>query len=288
MRGVSSEPVLVATDLTEASDPAIARGAAHARAIGAPLVVCHVIPDVLRSHPLQPFAGKNELALSSDLTKRAAELATEQVRRVANVSPDEGTVVIETGNAEDEIVRIAEDRRASLIVLGTKHGRTAHRVVRYAHLPVLVARAAPPSGKILVATDFSDPSLAALRFAQMLVQQVKVEATLLHVMPPPSTFVPAIASPFGSPVVPPPAGVVERLEQLGNETLKSFAEKHGLQHTEQVEGDPSKVIVDRANALGAEMVILGSRGRTGLARLVLGSTAEHVVKEAPCSVLVAR
>lgn len=288
MPSVSPNPVLVATDLTEASDPAIARGAAHAQSVGAALIVCHVIPDVLRSHPLQPRSGVNELTLSSDFTKRAAELVTEQVRRVANVSPDEDTVVIETGNAEDEIVRIAEDRRASMIVVGSKHGRTAHRVVRYAHVPVLVARAANSSGKILVATDFSEPAVAALDFAKMLVEQVKVDATLLHVMPSPSAFVPAFAAPFGSPVSPPPADVIQRLEQLGNETLDSFAKKYGLQHIEQVEGDAPKIIVERAKALGVEMIVMGSRGRTGLARLVLGSTAEHVVKEAPCSVLVAR
>lgn len=285
---MSPNPVLVATDLTEASDPAIARGAAHAQAIGAPLVVCHIIPDMLRSHPLQPFAGQNELALSSDFTKRAAEIVTEQVRRVANMSPDDDTIVIETGNAEDEIVRIAEDRRASMIVVGSKHGRTAHRVVRYAHVPVLVARAAPASGKILVATDFSDPSLVALKFAKTLVDQVKVDATLLHVMPPPSTLLPSVASPLGSPIVPLPGDVVEKLEKLGKDTLDSFGKQYGMQHTEQVEGDASRVIVDRANKLGVEMIIVGSRGRTGLARLVLGSTAEHVVREASCSVLVAR
>ena len=176
---MSPNPVLVATDLTEASDPAIARGSAHAQATGAPLVVCHVIPDVLRSHPLQPRTGTNELTLSSDFTKRAAELVTEQMRRVAGVSPDEDTVIIETGNAEDEIVRIAEDRRASLIVVGAKHGRTAHRVVRYAHVPVLVARAAPATGKVLVATDFSEPSLAALAFVKgLLDQQVRIDVTL--------------------------------------------------------------------------------------------------------------
>lgn len=288
MRLVSSNPVLIATDLTEASDPAIARGSAHAQAIGAPLVVCHVIPDIFRSHPLQPFAGKNEMALASDLTKRAADLVTEQVRRVANLSPDEDTIVIETGNAEDEIVRIAEDRRAQMIVVGAKHGRTAHRVVRYAHVSVLVARAAPSTGKILVATDFSNPALIALEIGKKLVQQVKVDATLLHVMPPPSMLLPAVASPLGSPIVPPPAGIVERLETLGKETLDGLAKQFEMQHSEQVEGDGARVIVDRAKALGVEMIIMGSRGRTGLARLFLGSTAEYVVKEAPCSVLVAR
>jgi nucleotide-binding universal stress UspA family protein len=57
---------------------------------------------------------------------------------------------------------------------------------------------------------------------------------------------------------------------------------------EQVEGTPAEVIVARAEALGVEMILMGSRGRTGLARLVLGSTAEKVIRTSTMSVLVAR
>ena len=282
-------PVLIATDLTETSDPAIARGAAHADAVGAPILVCHVIPDVFRSHPLQPRRGENEVTLSSDLTKRAADLVTEQLRRVANLSPDDDTVVIETGNPEDEIVRLAEERGASLVVIGAKHtGRTAGRVVRYSHGPVLVARKTASSGKLLVATDFSEPSVAALAFAKMLIEKVGVDATLLHVMEPPATLIPSITSALGSPIVPLDDKTFGELEDLGRATLKTFAERYRMQHSEQVEGDPAQVIVERARAIGAEMIVMGSRGRTGIARLVLGSTAEQVVRDAGCSVLVAR
>lgn len=288
MRAVTS-PVLIATDLTEASNPAIARGAAHAQAVGAPIVVLHVIPDVFRSHPLQPLQGGTELALSSELTKRAAELATEQVRRVAGLSPDEDTVIIETGSPGDEIVRIAEDRRASLIVIGGKpEGRTAERVIRYAHTPVLVARAHAATSKILVATDFSTAALTALVYGKTLVEKAGVDATLLHVMQPQPTVLPSIASAFGSPIVPAPPGLVERIEQLGKETLDGLAKSYSMHRAEQVEGDPATVIVERAKAIDAEMIVMGSRGRTGLARLVLGSTAEHVIRDAPCSVLVTR
>jgi universal stress protein A len=47
-------------------------------------------------------------------------------------------------------------------------------------------------------------------------------------------------------------------------------------------------ILSRARAIDAEMIVVATRGRTGLARLVLGSTAEHIVRDATCSVLVAR
>ena len=55
-----------------------------------------------------------------------------------------------------------------------------------------------------------------------------------------------------------------------------------------VDGDPREVLVDVAQEEGADLVVVGSRGRTGLARLLLGSVASHVALHAPCSVLVVR
>jgi nucleotide-binding universal stress UspA family protein len=53
-------------------------------------------------------------------------------------------------------------------------------------------------------------------------------------------------------------------------------------------GDPRQEIVDEAKGWSADLVVVGSHGRTGLQRLLLGSVAEHVVRHAPCSVEVAR
>jgi nucleotide-binding universal stress UspA family protein len=53
-------------------------------------------------------------------------------------------------------------------------------------------------------------------------------------------------------------------------------------------GDPREVLVDVARAEGADLVVVGSHGRTGLARLLLGSVAAHVVGHAPCSVMVVK
>jgi nucleotide-binding universal stress UspA family protein len=296
---VTTSPVLIATDLTPAAEPALLRGRAHADAIGALWVVCHVIPDVLRHHPLAPARDENDLALAGDVTKKAADLVTEQVRRVLGASPDDYRTIIETGTAEDEIVRIAEAEKASLVVIGAKArhaaervlGHVAERVVRYVHTSVLVARPGVVSGKILVATDFTEASMPCVRFGAMLVAKAGVEGTLLHVMQLPSatsTALGSVAAALGSPWMPPSTATVAQLEALGRATLDGLAKQYGFTQTEQVEGDPADVIVTRASSTNAEMIVMGSRGRSGLSRLVLGSTAEKVIRTSETSVLVVR
>lgn len=280
-------PVLVATDLTPDAEPALVRGLAHARSIGAPLVVCHVVPDVMRAHPLMPAPHDSDTERTATLVERAAELVTEQVGRVLHVSADEYTVAVESGNAEDEIVRCAEEQKAVLVVVGAKPrsgaerllGHVAERVVRYAHTPVLVARPGHPKRRILVATDFTPCSLSAVRFAADVMKAAEVGGTLLHVHRTPITV---LADPLS------PKSSFAELENAGKKRVAELAAEHGFAAAEQIEGDPASVIVRRAEELDVEMIMMGSRGRTGLVRLVLGSTAEKVIRSSHCSVLVTR
>jgi nucleotide-binding universal stress UspA family protein len=293
-----SPVILVATDLTTYSEPALVRARAHAEATGGTLLVSHVIPDVMRHHPLFATRDANDTLLAGDLTKKAAELVAEQVGRVLRLSVDDYRIVIETGRAEDEIVRISEEEHAWLVVIGAKPregservlGHVAERVVRYAHCSVLIARAHASTGKILVATDFTDGSAAALKLGSELVTKLAVDGTLLHVvqLPSESSALSAVSSALGSPWIPPGQSAIDSLEALGRSTLEGLAKENGFTHVEQVEGTPADVIVARAEAMGAEMILMGSRGRTGLARLVLGSTAEKVIRMSSMSVLVAR
>jgi nucleotide-binding universal stress UspA family protein len=293
-----SPVILVATDLTTYSEPALVRARAHAEATGGTLVVSHVIPDVMRHHPLFATRDANDTVLAGDLVKKAAELVAEQVGRVLRLSVDDYRIVIETGRAEDEIVRISEEEHAWLVVIGAKPregservlGHVAERVVRYAHCSVLIARAHAATAKILVATDFTDGSAAALKLGSELVTKLAVDGTLLHVvqLPSESSALSAVSSALGSPWIPPGQSAIDSLEALGRSTLEGLAKENGFTHVEQVEGTPADVIVARAEAMGAEMILMGSRGRTGLARLVLGSTAEKVIRMSSMSVLVAR
>ncbi len=293
-----SPTTLVATDLTTFSEPALVRGRAHAKATGGALVVCHVIADVMRHHPLFASRDANDTVIVGDLTKKAADLVAEQVGRVLQLSVDDYKIVVETGRAEDEIVRISEEERAAMVVIGARPregservlGHVAERVVRYAHTSVLIARAHASTGKILVATDFTDGSTAALKLGSELVTNLAVDGTLLHAvqLPSESSALAAVSSALGSPWMAPSQTAIESLETLGRSTLEGLAKQYGFTHVAQVEGAPAEVIVAHAEALNAEMILMGSRGRTGLARLVLGSTAEKVVRTSTMSVLVAR
>lgn len=260
--------VLVATDLSAASEPALVRARDHALAVGASLIVCHVVPDGIHNNALFPQSNEAEALAVTEILKNAGDRVDEQLQRLS-ISPDDAKVIIESGTIEEEIVRVAEEENVSLVVIGGRErvgieqrvGHIAERVVRYSHAPVLVARDTPRTGRILVATDFSDASRVAIEQAAMLVRTVGVEATLLHVGPEKERY----AAP-----------------------LASLCEEYGFAHAEQFEGDPAPMIVERATALSAEMIIVGSRGRTRWDRLALGSVAEAVVRSSTYSVYVAR
>ena len=290
-------PVVVATDLTDASRPALERGRAHAEAIGAPLLVCHVVVDVFRHHPLVPNPAENELTIESTVLSHAGAVVTSQVTSVLGTTAADVKVVVESGVPEEEIVRIAEENDASLIVVGAQPregarlvlGHVAERVVRYAHGSVLVARdGAKPMRRILVATDFSEGSLPALGVAGDVARGTGAEVTLVHVVKPTSTFLSSALMPLGDTWTPPSKAAMDQLDALGRATLASLASQYGFANAEQLAGDPGDVIVDRAAELEADMIVMGSRGRRGLARLVLGSVAEKVIRQSRTSVLVAR
>ena len=95
-----------------------------------------------------------------------------------------------------------------------------------------------------------------------------------------------------APAVPYPVELVEELTRHHQElTMRAESElrEAGFSTTARVaQGDPREVLVDLARAEGADMVVMGSHGRTGLAKLVLGSVAAHVVAHAPCTVVVVK
>ena len=153
---------------------------------------------------------------------------------------------------------------------------------------MLVARAGTPTGKLLVPTDFSEGSLPALAVAGAVARTTGAEVTLLHVLKPPSTALPSALMPLGDTWMPPSKSAFAELEKLGIRTLEGFAQQYGFSRFEQHDGDPADIILQRARELDTEMIVMGSRGRRGLARLVLGSVAEKVIRLSDTSVLIAR
>ena len=166
-------------------------------------------------------------------------------------------------------------------------GDVAERVVRHAHCPVLVARPSPP-GIVLAATDFSDSALPAVQAGAAEASRRSVGFAVLHSL----DFGPMIATTLGGAYAVIPPLPPEEEARVRTETLESLRRALDLVHakgeTIVADGDPGLAIIEAAHTLPAQLVVVGTVGRTGLRRLALGSVAEAVVRSAPCSTLVMR
>ena len=138
----------------------------------------------------------------------------------------------------------------------------------------------PDIRTILVPTDFSSCSGAALEYAIMTAKRFKADLILIHVIEP---------FPYGvleSLVAPDPMGTLKSETQSLLDQLSKKALNEGLSvETHIVIGIPYREIVKRAKRDEAYMIVMGTRGRTGVERLLIGSVAEKVVRSASCPVL---
>lgn len=141
---------------------------------------------------------------------------------------------------------------------------------------------------ILVPTDFSEPSDQAVHTATELARRFKAELHILHVMAPRIHYVetPEV-------MLPPLEDFTEDLRAANHEKLEALAKEAGAKlqvHTylEESSEHTAGTICAFARRLPADLIVIGSHGHTGLLHILLGSTAERVVREAHCPVLVTK
>jgi universal stress protein A len=142
-----------------------------------------------------------------------------------------------------------------------------------------------PIQHVLVPIDFSATADQALAYAIALAQQLQARLTLLHVL----DLTPLSMGDAATGI---PVTAVHELEIEVQQLLQASLDRvqqAGLQgESLLVEGTPTHTIVETAGEQGVDLIIMGTHGRTGLAHVFLGSVAEHVIRQAPCPVLVTR
>ncbi len=142
--------------------------------------------------------------------------------------------------------------------------------------------------RILVPTDFSPPSDAALEYARILAAKFGSSLQLLHVIDEPTVSSDFVTDGFALTT----DDIREALLRQARERLAhvmNVADRARFHATaEAVIGTPAPAIVDYAAATGTNLIVMGTHGRTGLAHLLMGSVAEHVVRTARCPVLTVR
>lgn len=284
--------ILCPTDFSPGAQRALERAARLAADSGAELVVAHswYIPASLYS--LEAPLPAN---VSQQVIDDAQRGLDEAVREATAAGAKTVTGTLLSGLPWTEIVDQLERQGCDLCVIGT-HGRTgvarvmlgsvAEKVMRHAHCSVLAVKPdneAKPFKHVLIPTDFSEHVQAALELAPTLVaEQGKI--TLMHVSERPDAYagdlpIPAYARDLDAHLATVLADTAARLRTRtsGQVSTRSCIGYAGAETLAVLDQDPS-----------IDLIVMGSHGRTGIKRALLGSVAEKVVRHARCPVLVAR
>jgi nucleotide-binding universal stress UspA family protein len=282
----TTRPVLIATDGSRAASAAMK----FARLMAAK---GEWTPEVLTvMMPLPVSVGDMMLpAPSAQYAAMAAESVEHAIRRqLRRHGETSWKLITEFGRTVPAIVKLAHDRRASLIVLGLGHhgpiarmfgAETAIRVIRHTDLPVLAVHTSLrrlPSVAV-VATDFSDSSLRAAREA-LAVLEPPGRLHLVHVRWSHNLTSFADSEWERAYMVAADAEFTRVRDLIGTRPGISIT-------TKLLGGSVVERVLKEAAALRAQMIALGSHSQNVLDRLIVGSTPAEVLRSAPCSVLVA-
>ena len=264
--------VLVATDGSEYSSGAIRTGIAFAQSHGSHLIGLSIALNNPEYSTLVPN-------LQEAADKRARE-ALESFNTATGGHAE--TTTREAPDPAQGIVAAAQELEADLIVMGRRGNRSLARmmvgdatakVIGRAACPVLVAPRAARlwEKRVLLATDGSSYSEAAAGAAGQLAKHSGLPVSVVSV------------------VTSSHSDARRRDAELAVDAAVQRLKSLGLQVDGQVvEGRPDEAIARAAEAAGADLIVVGSHGRSGLTKILLGSVAERVIGQATCPVLVVK
>ena len=293
--------LVIGVDLSAESERAVAHGVAIARHLGwdATLVLVDAVPDLAATTPasMRIVAERYAAIATARLDRHRAELAALRDRWIHH-GPELAQLVVD-GYPDERLPAVATELDAALIVVGS-HGRTglkrffigsvAERVARRAEVDVLIARGDAPDGgyhRVVVGTDFSVQADQAARHALRYVARGG-RLDLAHCW-----WMPGIVE-LGAPATSRldhelHGGLDDELRRASERLRGALADRPDVELSfDLVPAPPAQGLADLAEQRGAELIVVGSHGRRGLRRWILGSVAEVTVRHAPCSVLVAR
>lgn len=295
--------ILIPTDFSACADHALSHALQVADRFGARLHILHVVneldPDWYGITDAQERAVKLR-----DQIKREARDRLEELVPSKDGYDVEATISLQLSfDVADSIHEYVNERAVDLVVMGT-HGRkgldrlmlgnVANKLVRHAPCPVMTVREEVPwisedeeltYDDILAPIDFSDHSREALRVSKIFADRYQARLHLMFVAE--KRTVPTFSD-TGLPGI----GVVEMDPEIvknAEEGLQQLNEKIGGPEVQSAyhvrEGDVSRDVIDFAETHGVSLIVMATRGLTGMSRFLLGSNTERVVRVAPCPVL---
>ena len=277
--------MLVAVDGSESGKNALRQAIKLANSEESWITVVSVIPVY------QGDLGSTAFGNVIDAMREPCDKALVEAAEIAKAERALIKTVCEEGEIYERIVDLADAEDCDVIVMGRKGmsllgrsliGSVTARVIGYSQKDVLVVPEGSPVGwkTILLATDGSKYSVAATNRAIDCAKSYGGDLYALAVIDiPPEFYSHVKALDTADDLLKNAKDIVDK--------AKKQAEAQGIKtETYTKEGEPSKVITDLAREKVCDVIVIGSHGRTGLRRLLMGSVAEKVIGHSPCPVLV--
>ncbi|MFN0078545.1 MAG: universal stress protein [Prosthecobacter sp.] len=287
--------IIAAIDFTPSCRNALREAARRASLDGAAITAVHVMDEFL-VHELKRALSTDQATIRADWLKRLQQFVAECEVGAVAVKAE-----VRIGHPFTELVEACRAHSADLLVMGAKGsknephriGAIAAKCVRKAPVDVLVMRedAQGPFKKIVTCVDFSENSAKAVQCALHVAQQDGASLDCLHVYQ--SAL--AMSLDYGGFVPSLPATIDPEAVDNWRKDLDAFlvpltrdaaAVKVTALIIERV--NIREAILEHACEVHADLVVLGTRGKTGLRELLIGTTAEKIVQHAPCSILAVK
>ncbi|BCW19348.1 hypothetical protein NtRootA9_20560 [Arthrobacter sp. NtRootA9] len=278
----SRKPIAVATDDSPQSQAAVLWAARRSEKAGLPLVLLHVVDDRWVAEPY-PWFGVLEEA-GDQLLKTAAG-------RIRGATPVPVTTRLLTGSVGGSLANYS--RKASMLVIGSGSGHLggtladrALQVAASAKVPVAVVGTQDLAGRsgVVVGIDGSAESTQAVAYAAAEADREGDELTVVYAIRMPDPLTDAGLAPASLSDM-----ISEEERVVLSEAVAGLEEDYPdlkVRRVLETELDPVDALVQAAGR--ARMLVVGSRGRGGFKRLMLGSTAHGVLKHLPCPTIITR
>lgn len=287
--------ILVPVDFSDITNVVLRVVKNIAQAHKGEVVLFHAVsPAIYIPYPESLTVDVIDIKVLQEIEEKKRKEAEEKLRGLTEfLKPIPSKTLVEVGDPRDLILEAEERENPDLVVIGSHKkglvekiliGSTAEKVVKHSVKPVLVIKGSEPTfgKKVLIAYDFSKTAEKTVEFALKFLKPFKVRVEILH-----------IEEPIELPIV---EKIGEALYDRYREEKKKYLDK--LKERFSLEGfdvstsflsekDPAQAIVEHIKEdSDIELLVMGSRGLSGLKRILLGSTSTEVFKKVDIPILI--
>lgn len=279
------QKILLATDFSQASQDALKQAVILATKNASKIYLLHVIPQVIKLY--------DWTIDHASLIREANSILQENLEEMRRGVVSEAEAIVVVGNPREEIISQADSLEVNVIMIGSGEkekgdrfplGVTAENIIRGTSRPVWVVKRGASEGikKILCPVDFSSHSRRALVNAVDLSIMFGAElqvVTVAEKLPRAYRGLPLYLE----------SGKAD-WEKYCQKELEKFLRNFNFEkiawNKSVRSGEPHEEILKAAAEMGADLMVMGSLGRTGLFRILMGSVAEKIARELPCSLVM--